>query len=122
MANEKNLKKFDSNSGRVAGKKSSRKGVKNLSTLIKDIADNIDWENTTLGNKVELSEKYGKNGWAAIIYVAFTMAMTGNVKAMEWLAKRAYGDKLDLHMTNDPEKTREVIDEVKRFILKDTKK
>lgn len=72
------------------------KGSRHLSTIIQELAEDIDWDKTTLKNKDELKEKYGKNGFKAVAYVALTKAMTGDVRAMDWLAKHGYGDKVDI--------------------------
>lgn len=72
------------------------KGSRHLSTIIQELANDIDWDKTTLKNKDELKEKYGKNGFKAVAYVALTKAMTGDVRAMDWLAKHGYGDKVDI--------------------------
>lgn len=90
-------------SGNPAGKP---KGSIHLSRLIQELAD-IDWELTNLKNKEELKEKYGKKGWTALVHVAFSKAMSGDVKAMEWLAKHGYGEKLRVEI-DDPRK--EILD------------
>lgn len=74
----------------------AKAGSKHLSTIIREIGENIDWNKTTLKNKDELQKLYGKNGWQAIIYVAVTKAISGDTKAMDWLAKNSFGTKLDL--------------------------
>lgn len=75
-------------------------GTKSLSTLIRELED-VDWELTSLKSKTELSQKYGKSGMRALVYVAFSKAMSGDVKAMEWLAKHGYGEKIKLEI-DDP--------------------
>ena len=80
-------------SGNPAGKP---KGSKHLSTIIQELANDIDWDKTTLKNKEELKKKYGKNGFKAVAYVALTKAMTGDVRAMDWLAKHGYGTNIDV--------------------------
>ena len=72
------------------------KGSKHLSTIIRDVIGDIDWSKTTLKNKAELNEKYGKNGWKALVYVAHTKAMTGDIQAMKWLAENGYGKHVDI--------------------------
>lgn len=96
MAREDNLKPFNSETARLAGQKSSKKGTRHLSTIIQELAEDIDWDKTTLKNKEELKEKYGKNGFKAVAYVALTKAMTGDVQAMKWLAENGYGKHLDI--------------------------
>lgn len=72
------------------------KGSKHLSTLIREIGENVDWSKTTLKNKDQLKEKYGNNGWKAIVYVAITKAMAGDPQAMKWLAENGFGKHLDI--------------------------
>lgn len=78
-------------SGNPAGKP---KGVKHLSTIIQELVDDIDWSLTSLKNKDELAKKYGKNGMKAMALVAFSKAMSGDTKAMDWLAKYGWGNKI----------------------------
>jgi hypothetical protein len=100
MSKEDNLKPYTPGDSRAVknGSKGgkNKKGSKHLSTIIKELADDIDWDKTTLNNKDELKEKYGKNGFKAVVYVALTKAMTGDTRAMDWLAKYGYGQKLDI--------------------------
>ena len=100
MANEQNLKPFTGADDPRRGHK--KKGTKHLSTIIQELANDIDWDKTTLKNKDELKVKYGKNGFKAVAYVALTKAMTGDTKAMEWLAKHGYGNTVNLHVNKDP--------------------
>lgn len=94
MANEQNL--IPAKKGEIRNPNGKPKGTKHLSTIIQELANDIDWDKTTLKNKDELKEKYGKNGFKAVAYVALTKAMTGDVRAMDWLAKHGYGDKVDI--------------------------
>ena len=80
-------------SGNPAGKP---KGTKHLSTLIREIGENIDWSKTTLKNKDQMKELYGNNGWKAIVYVAMTKAMAGDPQAMKWLAENGFGKNIDI--------------------------
>lgn len=104
MSKEDNLIPITSETAAELGAKggSAKKGSKHLSTLIRDVVADIDWENTTLKNKAEIKEKFGKNGWKAIVYVAVTKAITGDTKAMDWLAKNGYGTKLDITTDDEP--------------------
>lgn len=104
MANEKNLIPITSETAAELGAKGGRakKGSRHLSNLIRDLAENIDWDLTTLKNKDELKKLYGKQGWKAVVYVAFTKSMAGDVKAMDWLAKNGFGTKIDLTTDDEP--------------------
>lgn len=80
----------------------AKAGSKHLKTLIQEIGNNIEWDKTTLKNKAELNKLYGKNGWTALTYVAFTKAMAGDTKAMDWLSKNGYGSQLDITTGGEP--------------------
>jgi hypothetical protein len=82
--------------GEVRNPKGKPKGTKHLSTLIRDIGDNIDWSKTTLKNKDQMKQLYGNNGWKAIVYVAMTKAMAGDPQAMKWLAENGFGKNIDI--------------------------
>lgn len=94
MANEQNL--IPAKKGEVRNPNGKPKGTKHLSTLIRQIGDNIDWSKTTLKNKDQLRELYGNNGWKAIVYVAWTKAMAGDPQAMKWLAENGFGKNIDI--------------------------
>lgn len=74
----------------------AKAGSKHLRTLIQEIGNNIDWDKTTLKDKERMKATYGNNGWTALTYVAFTKAMAGDPKAMDWLSKNGYGTNIDL--------------------------
>lgn len=96
MSKEDNLKPFTSETGRIAGQKSSKAGTKHLKTIIQEIGHNIDWDKTTLKNKDQMKAMYGNNAWSAITYVAVTKAMAGDPKAMDWLSKNGFGTNIDV--------------------------
>jgi len=104
MSKEDNLTPFDSERAKVAGSKGgkAKAGSKHLSTIIRDVLSDIDWSKTTLKNKEELQQKYGKNGWKAIVYVAHTKAMTGDTQAMKWLAENGFGKNIDITSGGEP--------------------
>lgn len=70
-----------------------RPGAKNLSTIIKDILEEgaIEWEKVPIKGSAEMSRKYGKNGWRAIVYIATAQALSGNIQAMKFLQQAQYG-------------------------------
>ena len=74
----------------------NKKGSKHLSTLIREIGENIDWDTTTLKNKEQMKALYGNNGWKAIVYVAMTKSMAGDAKAIAWLSKHDYGQNSNI--------------------------
>jgi len=104
MSKEDNLIPITSETAAELGAKggSAKKGSKHLATIIRNIGNNIDWDKTTLKDKAKMKEKYGKNGWKAVVYVAFTKAISGDPKAMDWLAKNGYGTKLDITTDDEP--------------------
>lgn len=98
MAKEDNLTPFTKNNAADMGARGGRAkaGSRHLSTIIREVLDNIDWAKTTLKNKDELKRLYGDKGWDAIVYVAITQSIAGDDKAREWLAKHGYGQKIEL--------------------------
>jgi len=82
--------------GEIRNPKGKPKGTKHLSTLIREIGENIDWSKTTLKNSEQMKEMYGNSGWKAIIYVAMTKAIAGDPQAMKWLAENGFGKNIDL--------------------------
>lgn len=92
MANEQNL--IPAKKGEVRNPNGKPKGTKHLSTIIQELVDDIDWSLTSLKNKDELAKKYGKNGVKAMAHVAFSKAMAGDTRAMDWLAKYGWGNKV----------------------------
>ncbi len=71
------------------------KGSKNLSSIIRELEDeNFDWSLVPIKQK-DMAQKIG-SPWKAIVYTALAKAFSGDVKAMEWLRKSGYGDKLSI--------------------------
>lgn len=87
--------------GALGGK--AKAGSKHLKTLIQEIGNNIDWDKTTLKDKDRMKSLYGKNGWTALTYVAFTKALAGDPKAMEWLSRNGYGTNTAIDLTTGGE-------------------
>lgn len=94
----KNLKPWKPGvSGNPAGR---TKGSKNLSTILRELEDeDFDWDKVPIKSK-ELAKQIGAP-WKAIMFTALAKAYSGDVRAMEWLRKGAYGDKMDI--TSDGE-------------------
>ncbi len=74
----------------------AKAGSKHLSTLIREIGNNIDWSKTTLKNKDQLKQMYGNNGFKALVYVAMTKALAGDPQAMKFIAENGFGKHLDI--------------------------
>lgn len=71
------------------------KGTKNLATIVEELErEDFDWSNVPIKQK-EAAQAIG-SPWRAIVYTAVAKAYAGDVKAMEWLRKSGYGDKLDV--------------------------
>lgn len=97
MANEQNLIPFSGadDPRRMKGKP---KGTIHLSTHIQNALNDPDFELKLKDGSV-LKEMPIK----AIIKTAIAKSVSGDTRAMEWLAKHGYGDKLILEI-NDPRK------------------
>lgn len=98
MAKEDNLTPFTPDNAAEMGAKGgkAKAGSRHLSTIIREIMENIDWSKTTLKNKEQLQAQYGKRGWDAMVYVAYTKAMTGDPQAMKFLAEHGFGKNIDI--------------------------
>lgn len=71
------------------------KGSKNLATIVRELEnENFDWSLVPIKQK-DIAQKIG-SPWKAIVFTAIAKAYSGDTKAMEWLRKSGYGDKLDL--------------------------
>jgi hypothetical protein len=84
--------------GESGNPKGAIKGRPTLKTIIKNMLEDedIDWKKTSLNDTAKLENKYGKNGWKALVYVAFSKGMSGDMRAMDWLRRAQYGDKINL--------------------------
>lgn len=73
--------------------KGKKKGTKNLTTIIRELEDEeFDWSRVPVSQK-EIWQRFG-SPWRAIAAVALAKACGGDIRAAEWLAKFAYGEKL----------------------------
>lgn len=103
MSKEDNLTPFTTDNAAEMGAKGgkAKAGSRHLSTIIREIMENIDWSKTTLKNKEHLQAQYGKRGWDAMVYVAYTKAMTGDAQAMKFLAENGFGKNIDITSGGD---------------------
>jgi hypothetical protein len=60
------------------------------------LEEDMDWDKLPSVSSAKMSVKHSTSGWEAIIYVAAAKALEGNIQAMEWLRKAAYGNQVDL--------------------------
>lgn len=85
-------------SGNPAGKP---KGSKNLKTIIRELEDeDFNWNLVPIKQK-DAAKKIGAP-WRAIMFTALAKAYSGDVRAMEWLRKSGYGDKMDITTDGKP--------------------
>lgn len=72
-----------------------RPGTRNLSTILKHMLEDgeLDWAKVPIKGNNEMEKKYGKRGWDAMMYVAVAQAMSGDIKAMEFLRRAQYGSE-----------------------------
>lgn len=92
--------------GETANPNGVPKGTKHLSTWIQKLLNDPDFSFDVIdaqGNKIE----YRGAPIKAIVQVAIQKALSGDDKAMEWLAKHGYGQKITLELS-DPR--REILD------------
>lgn len=85
----------------------AKKGSVHLSTRIKNMLDDPDFE-------VKLKDGSIMKGQPieAIMKVAIARAMSGDIRFLEWLAKYGYGQKLDVSIGNNLFNTDKLVVEV----------
>src|SRR5690554_3544401 len=87
MANEQNLKPFIGvdDPRRQNGRP---RGAKNLATIVRELEnEDFDWSQPYIKQK-----NLSGAPWRAIVAVALSQALDGNILASEWLRKAAYGN------------------------------
>lgn len=84
--------------GQSGNPKGRPKGSKSLSKIVLELEnEKFNWKQIPVqgGKLAELLSDLG-SPWRAIVMKALTEGLKGNIKAMEWLRKSGYGDKLDI--------------------------
>lgn len=78
-------------SGRPVGRRS-------LAIIIRDMLENeINWDLIPIKDSNKFKEKYKeRSAWEALVAVAFSKALAGDTKAMQWLSRSGYGDKMTI--------------------------
>jgi hypothetical protein len=94
--NTRNLKPFQTGYDLRRVGNGRPRGSKSLSTLVKNTLEKpLNWSLIPIKNQ-EFQERYkGKVAAEVIVYTAVALAIEGDIKAMAWLSKTAYGDKVD---------------------------
>lgn len=74
------------------------RGRRNLSSIVRNLMESpITWKDIPFGDTSGYRLKFdGLVPWEAIVYVAVGQALSGDIMAMEWLRKAAYGNKVDI--------------------------
>lgn len=80
------------------------KGRKSLKTIIRELAedDDFDWSLVPLKDPDRDKARVIGSPWKAIVMTAVAKAVAGDVKAMRWLQQAGYGDKLDITSDDQP--------------------
>lgn len=91
-----NLKPFTRGNDSRRNTKGRPKGSKNLATLIRELEDpDFNW--TLIPIKPQHALYTTGTPWRAIVYVALAKSLSGDVRAMEWLRRAGYGNKVTFH-------------------------
>lgn len=72
-------------------------GRRSLSGIVRSLLESeVAWEDMPVRDKNGYCLRLDRLvPWEAIVYVALGQALSGNLSAMEWLRKAAYGNKVD---------------------------
>lgn len=99
----------------ISGNPNGRpKGRKSLKTIILELAEDpeFNWELVPIKNK-EAAKAIG-SPWKVIVYTAIAKAVSGDVKAMQWLNQAAYGNKVDIVTVEDEIHRPLILPEIKK--------
>lgn len=83
-------------SGNPKGRPKGIPDKRTLSQIVRDEMANIDWDKVPIKDPGKMHERYGNSGWKAMVSVAASKAMSGDIRAMEFLRKSGFGDMLDV--------------------------
>lgn len=93
MPNPENLIGHGWKPGQSGNPKGRPKGSKNLATILRELEnENFDWSKVPIKQR-EAAKAIG-SPWRAIMMIALAKAWGGDVRAMRWLDRAAYGDKI----------------------------
>jgi hypothetical protein len=71
----------------------------------------LDWSLIPVAEAEALGNKYaGRAGWEVILAVMTSRALTGDVKASEWMRKAGYGEKIDVTTKGEKVQAVSVVD------------
>lgn len=101
MANEQNL--IPARKGEIRNPKGKTKGVKNWSTIVRQLLADEEFADKILNKKPGWWDSLpNKNLGMAIAAAMMQNALAGNPKAAEWIRKTGFGDKLDITSDDRP--------------------
>jgi hypothetical protein len=83
-------------SGNPAGRPKGIPDKRTLAQIVREEMANIDWDKVPIKDPGKMHERYGNSGWKAMVSVAASKAMSGDIRAMEFLRKSGFGDMLDV--------------------------
>lgn len=92
----KNIKPLTSETAKIIGAKggAAKKGKKHINTYIQELMEDDSFEANILDAKVGIREYKGAPV-KAIVGVAIVKAVNGDLKAMDWLAKYGWSQKVE---------------------------
>lgn len=131
MVNPKSLENLSPATSQNAAERGAlggraKKGKKHINTWIQEFMEDEDFEANVLDAKKGYVEYKGAPV-KAIVGVAITKAVNGDLKAMEWLAKYGWSQKFETDVTSLGESVSQPLDQniLTQFLMhvqKDTKR